>query len=254
MLSFRKLSALVVVAIIAIILAHVFFQVNLLWIILPMCFWLLMVSIGSFSMRYNFFLKSITHIDTSEKKIAITFDDGPNTNYTLPVLKLLDKYNAKATFFCIGKHIKKYPEIAKTIADKGHNIGNHSYSHNNFIGFSSVKKWKEEIEQTDALIKNITKGNTGIFRPPFGVTTPNLAKVIKTSNHNVIGWNIRSFDTVIRDKSRVLNRITKRIKPGGIVLLHDTQPNTLYILEHLLLYLKQNNYEAVTINNLLNDY
>ena len=102
-------------------------------------------------------------------------------------------------------------------------------------------------------IERLSGKKPQLFRPPFGVTSPNLAKAIKKTKHTVIGWNIRSFDTALKNKDLVLKRIIKHIRPGSIILLHDTQPNTLYILEHLLLHLKQYKYETVTVNNLLDE-
>ncbi|WP_162495546.1 polysaccharide deacetylase family protein [Confluentibacter flavum] len=199
-------------------------------------------------------MKSFTSKKLIEsKKIAITFDDGPHPELTYTILDILDRYNTKATFFCIGNKVEQHPEILKEIAKRGHCIGNHSYSHSVNISFSSKSKWLEEIHKTDAILKKIIGKAPLYFRPPFGVTTPNLANALKETRHTVIGWNNRSFDTVIKNKNLVLKRIINQISIGDIILFHDTQPNTPYILEHLLLHLKQHKIEAITINDLLNE-
>src|SRR5690606_33769413 len=132
------------------IVGRLFFIISLWWYILVFVFWLVITAIGSFNMSWNFHLSAInSHPTSSSKKIAITFDDGPNPDFTPVVLKLLEDYNAKATFFCIGKHAKKYPELLNSITTQGHLIGNHSYTHNYFIDFKDSESWIEEIRKTD---------------------------------------------------------------------------------------------------------
>jgi peptidoglycan/xylan/chitin deacetylase (PgdA/CDA1 family) len=90
-----------------------------------------------------------------------------------------------------------------------------------------------------------------LFRPPFGVTNPNIARAVTKTNQIVIGWNIRSLDTVIESQNAILNRIKNRVKPGGIILLHDTSDKTVLVLEQLLLFLQSEGYQTVTIEELL---
>ncbi|WP_033960378.1 polysaccharide deacetylase family protein [Psychroserpens jangbogonensis] len=254
MLNFKTITITTSSATLVIVACCMLFSISWFWISAPITLWLLATIIGSFSMPCNFFLTSFTsNKSLTSNKIAITFDDGPHPEFTYSILDLLDRFHTKATFFCIGKHIKSNPEVLKEISARGHSIGNHSYSHGNFIDFSSVSKWLEEIQKTDAIIKELTNDTPSLFRPPFGVTTPNIAKAIKETEHRVIGWSNRSFDTALKNKDLVLKRIIKHLSPGGIILLHDTQPNTLYILERLLLHLKQHQFEAVTVNELLNE-
>ena len=231
-----------------------FVGIGLWWYFLLFIFWFLVMAIGSFSMSWNFYLKAFTSKrNIKTKKIAITFDDGPNSNFTLEILKILKHYDAKATFFCIGQNIEKHPEILKAIAENGHDIGNHSFSHNVMIDFNSTENWLGEIKQTDTVIHKVLGKKTSLFRPPFGVTTPKLAKALKVTEHDVIGWNIRSYDTMIKNPKRIVKRITKQIQPGAIILLHDKQSNVLHVLEHLLQFLQKQNYQSVTINELLNE-
>lgn len=210
-----------------------------------------MTSWGSFDIRLNYFTaaKCNNPAETS-KKIALTFDDGPH-EMTLQVLDLLQHYQAKATFFCIGNQIENHSEIFKKIIADGHEVGNHTYSHSKSFGFFSAQKVTEEIQQTDALINQFTNRKNQLFRPPFGVTNPNVAKAIAKLKHEVIGWDIRSLDTVITDEAVILNRIKKRMHPGGIVLMHDTSLKTVHVLEQLLLFLQTEKYELVTVTDLL---
>lgn len=236
------------------LLVLLFFNVSFGWYGVLFLVFFLVTLIGSFSMSWNFHLKAFTsRKNYSEKKIAITFDDGPHPIITSKVLKLLSDYNAKATFFCIGKHVETYPDVLKSIHDQGHLIGNHSFTHRYGIDFNKVKAWTAEIELTDIAIANVTGSKPKLFRPPFGVTTPNLAAALKQTGHKAIGWNIRSYDTVLKNPNAVLKRITKNVKPGAVILLHDNHDRIEFVLEQLLQFLKKQGYTMVTINELLDE-
>jgi len=187
----------------------------------------------------------------TQKKIAVTFDDGPSP-VTLQILDVLKEYNAKATFFCIGKNIEQHPEILKKTFDCGHLIGNHSYSHSPLIDFSNQAQFTVELEQTDALIEKVIGKKPRFFRPPYGVTTPSMGRALKRSKHRVIGWNIRSFDGRLKSESLIFNRIKSRISPGSIILLHDSGQHSVGVLERLLQALREKNYEVVSLEQLLN--
>lgn len=206
---------------------------------------------GSGLIGMNYHLKAFSsNSSLGGKKIAITFDDGPNP-YTERVLDILKENNIHATFFCIGSQIEKYPEIFKRIIAENHIVGNHSYSHSNEIGLFSKAEMISEIEKTDEIIFNYSGKKSSYYRPPFGVTNPNISKALKFTKHKVIGWNIRSLDTKIQSEEKILKRIQKRLAPGSIVLLHDTSEKTVRVLEQLLVVLSENQYEAVTVETLL---
>ncbi len=213
--------------------------------------WLVVTIIGSFDMRWNYHLNALhSNSKIKKKQIAITFDDGPNSQFTPQILTILRKYNAKATFFCIGKHIEKHPELFNKIANEGHIIGNHSYSHSNNFGFFSSKKIIKEINMTNKLIFNFLNVNCNLFRPPFGVTNPAIKNAIKHTKHIVIGWNVRSLDTKIKEPKEILKRITKNLKSGDVILLHDTNKRTVVVLEQLLLFLQKHHFETITVDEL----
>ena len=235
-----------------IFLAFLFFtKASLFFYVVLFLTFLAITSWGAFDMRLNYFSKNICQSNNKkDKEIALTFDDGPHEK-TIEILDLLSKYNAKATFFCIGKQIEKYPKTVERIIAEGHNIGNHSYSHSNWNGFFSTKKIVSEIEQTNDLITQLVNVKTRFYRPPFGVTNPNIAKAISKTNQIAIGWNIRSLDTVIKSENLIFERIKKRVKPGSIILLHDTSSKTVSVLEQLLLFLQDEGYKTKTITELL---
>jgi len=206
--------------------------------------------IVSTNVQFNFFVNAFNrNPDVSGKKVAITFDDGPVEN-TLKILEVLDKYNVKASFFCIGKNIEENPEIFKSIIQKGHFVGNHSYSHTRKMGFLSTAKIVEEIQKCDEIALSVGGVKLNSFRPPFGVINPKTKKALEITGHKVIGWNVRSYDAVLNSKRYILNRILKKIKPGDVILLHDSNTQTVDILEQLLLFLQTNHYTTLRVDNL----
>ena len=205
---------------------------------------------GSFDIQLGYFVNSLTHKRTKIKEVALTFDDGP-TEFTPKFLDLLKENNTKATFFCIGKQIEKYPEIFQRIISEGHTIGNHTFSHANKTGFLSTSKMIEEIEKCDEIMLKFGNIKTNLYRPPFGVTNPNIAKAIKKTHKKSIGWNVRSLDTVIDNEKKIYHRITRNQQKGSIILLHDTSEKTYKVLVELLLFLECEKYSTFTIDSMI---
>ncbi len=134
--------------------------------------------------------------------------------------------------------------------EEGHFIGNHSYSHTRKMGFLSTKKIIEEIETCDEICEKTAGIRPKTYRPPFGVINPKIQRALIQTQHTVIGWNVRSYDAVLSSQDYILKRILKKIKPGDVVLLHDNNLKTVFILEQLLIFLKDNNYTPVRVDNL----
>ncbi|WP_281321870.1 polysaccharide deacetylase family protein [Flavobacterium aestivum] len=233
-------------------LVSFFVVVEIKYFVLIAILWFLVVFWGSAYIASNYHVTAYCNNPLEkEKKIALTFDDGPH-EMTTPVLEILRQYNAKATFFCIGKNIESHPDILKKITEEGHTVGNHSYSHSPFFDFYRKKQVITEIEQTDALIESVSGKKPILFRPPYGVTNPSIRRALAVTKHKTIGWNIRSLDGGTKNEKFIFGRIIKRIKPGGIVLLHDTSIQTVNVLEQLLSFLHKNNYRVVPLEELLN--
>ncbi len=214
--------------------------------------WFALTVFGSFFIQWNYHFKSYhKNQNSTENKIAITFDDGPHPEFTPKALDLLEKYNAKATFFCIGKEIEKYPSIVSQILKGGHTIGNHTYSHTRNFGFLSTENVKQELERTNTIVKKSFGLDLRLYRPAFGVTNPRIKRVLQRTGFISIGWSVRSLDTTKRSPKRILNRTVKNLKKGDIILLHDTSVKTMAVLEQLLLFLRQQEMQSVTVNELL---
>lgn len=226
---------------------------NWTWILFPFLVLLIFIVIVSSKIQFNFFIPAIHSGDKNSQKIALTFDDGPHPIYTPKVLDLLKKHRAKASFFLIGENLKKYPYLVERILDEGHSIGNHSFTHSKTIDFKGKARWLKEIEETDLEIQKITGKKPKFFRPPYGVTTPHLADALEKTGHLTIGWNQRTYDTMLSNPQKILSKLKKKLKAGDIVLLHDSHENIIPILEYLLPEVERKNLSFVTINELINE-
>lgn len=214
--------------------------------------WFFITAFGSFLIGWDYHLKSLhSSQKITENWVSLTFDDGPNLEFTPRVLKLLKDYGAKATFFCIGKHIENQPDIFKQILDEGHSVGNHTYSHSKSFGFFSSAKVKAELQATKSVVKKLIGLEMNLYRPAFGVTNPQIEKVVKNMRLQSIGWSVRSLDTTARSEKAVLDRITSKVSKGDIILLHDTSEKTIAVLERLLVFLREENLQSVTVERLL---
>ena len=252
MITHKNISLFFIFLLLLLFLLNLYIAIHFLWFIVIILIWIGINAFGSARISSNYHVKAFcSNPFETEKKIALTFDDGPSI-YTLDVLALLKKYNVKATFFCIGKNIETHPEILQKVISEGHLVGNHSYSHSKFFDFYNAKKITEEIKRTDMLLEKFTSRKINFFRPPYGVTTPSIRRALKVTGHKTIGWNIRSLDGGTQNQELIFNRLIKHISPGGIVLLHDTGKHSVLVLEQFLQFLQQNNYQVVSIEELLN--
>jgi peptidoglycan-N-acetylglucosamine deacetylase len=189
-------------------------------------------------------------VETNQKVVALTFDDGPSKNVD-KILPLLDKYQAKATFFLIGNEIEKYQEEAQKIVKAGHQVGNHTYSHNRMI-FKTPSYLKAEIEKTDRLIRQAGYKDEIDVRPPNGKKLVGLPYYLYKHNRDTITWNLEpdSYYTSAADK---VNYVKDHIKPGSIILIHpmyDSSGEELTTIEGILQALSDKGYKFVTVNEL----
>lgn len=252
MLRFGVVNRIVIILFCLFLIANYWLSIPVFLYILLAFIWFWLTLFGSFFIRWNYHFTSChKNTNTKENRVAITFDDGPHPEFTPKVLALLDKYNAKATFFCIGKEMEKHPSVVNKIIANGHTIGNHTYSHTRNFGFLSTEKVKQELQKTNALAKEYFNKSLRLYRPAFGVTNPRIKKALQDSGLVSIGWSVRSLDTTKRSKKMIMRRITKSLKKGDIILLHDTSIKSMDVLEQLLLFLQQQRMQSVTVNELL---
>ena len=213
--------------------------------------WLTTVFLGCIILSMNFFIPVRCKATTNQKVVALTFDDGPNT-CSAQILDTLKQNNIPAAFFCIGKNIGGNEALLQRMNNEGHIIGNHSFTHDFWFDMLGWHKMLAELQQMSIATEHAIGRHPLLFRPPYGVMNPNLAKAIKEGGYTPIGWSIRSFDTKAKDKEKLLSRITGQLKPGAIILLHDSMQITAEILPELIKRIQDNGYKIVRADKMLN--
>ncbi|MBL4901838.1 polysaccharide deacetylase family protein [Desulfocapsa sp. AH-315-G09] len=191
----------------------------------PLVLFLLLCIIAPFCPQWGFFLPIISKSVTGNKGVALTFDDGPSPVTTPILLNLLRSYNYKATFFVIGQKAEKYPNLIADILADGHTIGNHSWQHDNLLMLRSRRRLRKDIKKTQATLETCGV-HPLVFRPPVGITNPRLKAVLQEEQLLAVTFSCRAFDHGNRKLPNLAARITSKLKPGDIILLHDSRPET----------------------------
>lgn len=206
---------------------------------------------ASASIGSGVYVKALCRARTDRKVVALTFDDGPDPELTPRILDTLARHDAKATFFIVGEKASAHPEIVKRIVDEGHLVGNHTYGHSSRFPMLNSRQMREELQRCDAVIEKITGYKPTLFRPPFGVTNPPLARAVCASGYTVAGWSIRSLDTVSRwTRTKIFGRVRRRLRPGTVILLHDDRKDGDTLLEMILNHMESNGYKVERFDKL----
>ena len=193
-------------------------------------------------------------VTTDEKKIALTFDDGPHYKYTDEILDILEKYGVKATFFVIGVNAERHPEKVKRIASSGHEIGNHTYSHPH-LKKVSAQELEAEIEKASEVISRLTGKKPVLFRPPEGYCGADVSSTAKKSGCDVILWSHDTRDWAHTPSETISQRILDGVGCGDIILFHDfitPDTPTPSSLETVIPRLIERGYEFVSVSELIN--
>jgi peptidoglycan-N-acetylglucosamine deacetylase len=214
--------------------AHFFYNFFVMW------YW-----IKTHQIVKRIFSNYVWDIPTKDT-IYLTFDDGPTPQITTWVLEQLEKFSAKATFFCIGENIQKHPELFEQLFTDGHAVGNHTFNHLNGLQTAN-KSYLENVGLCQSQISNLESQTCNLFRPPYGKITPSQGKKLRKMGFKIIMWDVLSadFDTTI-SKEKCLKNVIDNIRPGSIVVFHDSQKafaNLEYVLPKVLEFAKQNNWK-----------
>ena len=188
-----------------------------------------------------------------KKLLALTFDDGPSPNLTPQVLRILRENQAHATFFVLGKCVKRWPGLVKQAAEEGHAIGSHSYRH---PSSTSPTQAAEELTSTAQLIEQATGHRPVLFRPPYGITVGNLCRTALAEKYTAVLWTISSADSNPIAAAVIARNIIHTPNPGDIVLMHDgaTHVETVKALPQVLRELGAAGFEFVTLPRLLQEW
>lgn len=205
---------------------------------------------GSASVRASWYLRMRCRARRAGRRVALTFDDGPDPQRTPAVLDLLARQGVRATFFVVGARAEAHPELVRRMATEGHVVGNHSYTHSWRFPLRSLGRTVEELRRTGEVLHRITGRQPRLFRPPFGVTNPTIARAVRRLGLDPVGWSIRSLDTMGQSPERVAARILRRLHPGAVILLHDRCAGSERLVGLLVEGLRNRGLEPVTLPEL----
>lgn len=251
-MKYRIVNILTVIGLVALLSVHYFIQpVHWLFFGGVLVLYSLVVFLGCIKISWSFFLPVVCRAAINDQIVALTFDDGPTKEFTPVILETLKKYNVPAAFFCIGKNIDGNEAILQQINEGGHIIGNHSNSHHFWFDMFGTAKMLADLAEMDEKVRKITGETPLLFRPPYGVTNPNLAKAILKGKYRPIGWSVRSMDTVATDRQKLLTRITGQLRPGDIILLHDSLAITADILPEVIQQIINKGYKIERVDKML---
>lgn len=235
---------------------------------------------ASASIRSGVYVRAFCREKTDRKVVYLTFDDGPHPPETERVLDVLRERGARATFFLIGSKVSGNEAVLRRMLEEGHALGLHTYSHAGTFPLLSFDKMLADVNEGKRAVESVAGKKISLFRPPFGVTNPTIAKVVRTLGLQTVGWDVRSFDTMFCKSSEhsckssehsckqsehsckqpgysckqsehdwyvpVVERIMKQVRPGSVILLHDRLDGASELLSLLLDSLAASGYAFTT--------
>ncbi|MBR3894466.1 MAG: polysaccharide deacetylase family protein [Clostridia bacterium] len=194
-------------------------------------------------------------VKNDSMKIALTFDDGPHPILTPKILDILEKYRVSATFFMVGVNVENYPDTAREVLRRGHEVGNHTYSHRHLERFS-VQGVEEEIWRCEEALEELCEYRPHLFRPPEGALNPFIERCSEENDYTLILWSLDTRDWETKNTEQIVESVLSRIQPGDIILMHDYigyNSKTPQALEILLPKLLERGFEPVTVSELLGE-
>jgi len=233
---------------------------------IPGLLWLAVVLVASAVSYYEYHgfgpQDGIVRHGRNHPYVALTFDDGPNPEYTDKILDILSAKKAPAAFFMVGRHVEKYPEVARRVFAEGHDIGNHTFTHRDLVP-ATRKTIEKEVNKTDQAIMDIVGIRTRLFRPPRGIISNAGRKLLVEMGYTIALWTVSAVDWRGLPPKAIVKRITRHIRTGGVILFHDSgavlrseganRGNTVEALPLVIDELRRRGYEIVALSRMLRD-
>jgi peptidoglycan-N-acetylglucosamine deacetylase len=194
------------------------------------------------------------------KKIALTYDDGPNDQHTEKLLEVLAKHSVRATFFMIGRYVQQRPEIARSVARAGHVIGNHTFTHPLLI-FKSATETRAQLVDCRHALQDAIGEHSNLFRPPFGGRRPATLRITRELGLHTTMWNVTGYDWNAPPAATIEKKVVSQIRGGDVILLHDggdrglatDRAQTVIASDNLIRRYKDQGYEFVTVPQMIAD-
>ena len=191
--------------------------------------------------------------ENEQMKIALTFDDGPHPRYTREILDVLDQYHIRATFFFVGQNVGYYPDTAREVARRGHEIGNHTQTHFSTVD-AAPERLKQELYDCERIIQSVTDTSPKLFRPPQGNWNTRVYEAARERDYSIILWDVDTLDWAHTPADKISNYVIENTKGGNIILMHDYHASDCYTLEALRSFLPvliERGFRFVTVSELI---
>jgi peptidoglycan/xylan/chitin deacetylase (PgdA/CDA1 family) len=202
--------------------------------------------------------RTFTGLARGTKKLALTYDDGPNDPHTPRLLEILAKHEVHATFFLIGRYARQRQDIAREIVKAGHVVGNHTFTHP-LLTFKSAGEIRQELSDCRAALQDAVGEHSNLFRPPFGGRRPATLRIARELGLQPVMWNVTGHDWTAPPAAVIERKVSKQIRGGDVILLHDgghkqmgaDRSHTVLATDRLITRYKSEGYEFVTITEIL---
>jgi len=202
--------------------------------------------------------RAFTGLAPDTKKLALTYDDGPNDPHTLRLLDVLSRHEVKATFFLIGRFVQQRPDMVRELVKAGHVIGNHTFTHPLLI-FKPPAEIRTELESCERALSDAAGQHSNFFRPPFGGRRPAVFRIARQMGLQPVLWNITGYDLKAPSAEHIERKVTTRVHGGDVILLHDgghlqmgaDRSRTITATDHLVARYKSEGYDFVTVPEMM---
>ena len=202
--------------------------------------------------------RTFTGLGRGSKRLAFTYDDGPNDPHTLRLLEVLAKRNVRATFFLIGRYVRQRPDIAGELVRAGHVVGNHTFSHPLLI-FQPAAHIREQLAQCERALTDAVGEHSNLFRPPFGGRRPAVLRIARRTGFEPVMWSVTGYDWNAPSVEHIERKVTNRARGGDVILLHDgghrvfgeDRSHTVIATDRLIARYKYEGYEFVTVPEMM---
>jgi peptidoglycan/xylan/chitin deacetylase (PgdA/CDA1 family) len=202
--------------------------------------------------------QTFAHGPRGSKQIALTFDDGPNDPHTFNLLEVLARHNVRATFFMIGRHVRQRPDIALAVAQAGHVVGNHTFTHPRLI-FKSAAQTRQQLLDCRRALQDAIGEHSNLFRPPYGGRRPSTLRIVRELGLQTIMWNVTGYDWNAPPAAVIERKVIRQMRGGDVILLHDgddkvmgaDRGQTVIATENLIRRYRDQEYEFVTVPEMM---
>jgi len=202
--------------------------------------------------------RTFTGLASGTKKLALTYDDGPNEPHTLRLIDVLARHNVRATFFLIGRYVQQRPDIVRALVNAGHVVGNHTFTHP-LLTFRSADEVRKELTECRAAIQDAVGNHSNLFRPPFGGRRPAVLRIARELSLKPVMWNVTGYDWNAPPASVIESKVSKQIRGGDVILLHDgghkqmgaDRSQSVLATDRLITRYKLEGYGFVTVSEML---